>query len=481
VNESGALSPDDFSIGTVAGVANSWFVTLVSGMPYGPEGPPPLKGWPPHLFVTFEEEGRPEADPENFVISAPQGRVFPVEAYREMSDQAGKEFIGQWIDELQTILEEQPETFDDPIPVLPDVGATQDFRGKISYIDFTGGSGIGFIGHYGQDLGPFTNDSLSYFFQGLTSDGQHYLSFVQPLTTNFLPESFTDVPQETLDTINTDPQAYLQEVSQAIEDADSSDFTPNLDALVAMYGSITIGAPAAGTPTAGTPAAGTPAGTSATATTTATSTAPGITGFLWNWQELRGADVTNIIVSEPMSYTLSLLPDGSLSALSDCNQATGRYDLSDNGEISIDLTSGTREACPEGSLSEQYLDLLENAAAYETSGNMLVLELDSGGEMTFTAGAGEIGITETPEPGTATVTTTDVVNILGGPGSQYPSYGQVAVGTVLEVVGKSSDSAWWVVRLPSSIQIDGQGWVSARYVEPENTEGVPVVTPPPAP
>ena len=81
INEAGVLSPDDFSIGTVAGVADSWFVTVEEGTPYEPYGPPPMRGWPPHLFVTFEEEGRPEADPNYFAITAPQGRVFPVQAY----------------------------------------------------------------------------------------------------------------------------------------------------------------------------------------------------------------------------------------------------------------------------------------------------------------------------------------------------------------------------------------------------------------
>jgi hypothetical protein len=194
--------------------------------------------------VTFEEPGRPKADVDFFTMTTPQGRIFPVAAYRQMSDAAGREFIGQWIDQLQTILEERPQSFpnfEDQIPVLPDVGATQDFRGKISYIDFNGGSGIGFIGHYGQDLGPFTNESLAYFFQGLTSDGEHYLSFVQPLTTNFLYESFTDVPQEVLDTLSANPQAYLEDVSQQIEEAENSDFTPNLDDLVAMDSSIVTG------------------------------------------------------------------------------------------------------------------------------------------------------------------------------------------------------------------------------------------------
>jgi heat shock protein HslJ len=410
-----------------------------------------------------------------------------------MFGQANNPLIGQWIDELKRILEERPQAFgspfDEPIPVLPDVGATQDLHEKISYIDFTGGSGIGFVGHYAQDVGPFTNENLAYFFQGLTSDGAHYLSFVQPLTTNFLPDNFQEVPQETLDAISADPQAYLQEVTQTIADANNSDFTPNLDALVAMYRSIVIstlatGAQTTGTPSSGTPAAGTPSATPGTGgiTRTPTSVAPGLTGFLWAWQELREAGADNIQVTDPLSYTLSLLPDGSLSFRADCNQGSGQYTLGDGRSISITIGAVTKVACPEGSLSEEYLDLLAKAAAYELSGGTLALELkDDGGQMVFAVGQREISITATPQAGAATVTTTESLNILSGPGSQYPSYGQVPAGTVLEVVGKSPDGAWWVVELPPNVMANGQGWVSGRYVETENVEDVPVIQPPPAP
>jgi hypothetical protein len=234
------LDPEDFSIGTTGGVASSWTASPAGALLYGEEGPPPLRGWPEHLFVTFEEEGLPTADTDIFTQFTPQGRIFPVEAYRQMSDEAGRAFVGEWIDQLQALLEERPQEFTEAIPVLPDVGATQDFRGKVTYIDFEGGSGIGFVGHYGQGPNPFTSDSLAYFFQGLTNDGQYYLSFVQPLTAGFLPASSDEVPQDILDTLSTDPLAYIQDVSQQIEEAESSEFAPNLDDLAAMYSSISI-------------------------------------------------------------------------------------------------------------------------------------------------------------------------------------------------------------------------------------------------
>jgi hypothetical protein len=187
-------------------------------------------------------------------------------------------------------------------------------------------------------------------------------------------------------------------------------------------------------------------------------------------------------VTEPMSYTLSLLPDGSLSARADCNRAGGRYTLGAGRSITIEIGSVTKVACPEGSLSQEYLDKLESAEVYQVSGGQLELELQDGeGQMIFGIGSRQIEVTAAPQAGAATVTTREVINILSGPGSQYPSYGTAPAGTVLEVIGRSQDSAWWVVKLPPGILANGQGWVSGRYVEPENAADVPVIQPPPAP
>lgn len=46
--------------------------------------------------------------------------------------------------------------------------------------------------------------------------------------------------------------------------------------------------------------------------------------------------------------------------------------------------------------------------------------------------------------------------------------------------GSSEDGGWWVVAVSPSIAPAVMGWVSAAYVTTTNTEGVPVVAPPPA-
>jgi uncharacterized protein YraI len=62
-------------------------------------------------------------------------------------------------------------------------------------------------------------------------------------------------------------------------------------------------------------------------------------------------------------------------------------------------------------------------------------------------------------------TTTEPVNVRSGPGNEYPSYGQVPAGTSSEILDRSSDGTWYAIRIPTSIDSSGKGWVSAKYIK----------------
>ena len=84
-------------------------------------------------------------------------------------------------------------------------------------------------------------------------------------------------------------------------------------------------------------------------------------------------------------------------------------------------------------------------------------------------------IIPTPQPGAPSAETMDAVNVRSGPGTDYSAYGVAPKGKIFEVVGKSEDGDWWVVKIPTEYVTEGQGWVSDDYVKTENTGGVPVV------
>ena len=86
-----------------------------------------------------------------------------------------------------------------------------------------------------------------------------------------------------------------------------------------------------------------------------------------------------------------------------------------------------------------------------------------------------------PQSGAAAALALEPMNVRGGPSNKYTSFGQIPIGSVMAVVGKSTDGEYWVVKIPKSISPNEQGWVAARYCQASNINQVPVVPPPPEP
>lgn len=67
------------------------------------------------------------------------------------------------------------------------------------------------------------------------------------------------------------------------------------------------------------------------------------------------------------------------------------------------------------------------------------------------------------------VVTAEPQNVRAGPGNEYPAYGKIPAGVVLQVTGKSGN--WLSVYMPA---LPGNvGWISGNYVVPASQ---PVVT-----
>ena len=86
-----------------------------------------------------------------------------------------------------------------------------------------------------------------------------------------------------------------------------------------------------------------------------------------------------------------------------------------------------------------------------------------------------------PPEGSATVTTFTYVNVRSGPGLDYPIYFVAPPGATGQAIGISEDGAWYAVALPTTVSGTGSGWLSASYVIPANTEGLPVMAAPAPP
>jgi uncharacterized protein YraI len=205
--------------------------------------------------------------------------------------------------------------------------------------------------------------------------------------------------------------------------------------------------------------------------------APVLTNIKWQWTDFTDPTSTTV-VPDPDSYTLVFLTDGTFNMIADCNSGNGTYNV-DSSSISLTLGAVTTAECGEGSLSDQFMTLLGDVATYVFDQGRLILNLKAdAGNMIFANGGVAVIVVE-PPAGAATATTTEPLNVRSGPGTAYPSYGRVPADTTFQILGISEDGTWWMVKIPTEVTTNGQGWISGRYVETENADNVPIVPTPP--
>ena len=75
--------------------------------------------------------------------------------------------------------------------------------------------------------------------------------------------------------------------------------------------------------------------------------------------------------------------DGTFNAKADCNQLSGTYTSTGSGGLTIVPGPMTLAACPEGSLSTQYVAALGQAASYAIASGQLTITLTDGGTLVY--------------------------------------------------------------------------------------------------
>jgi hypothetical protein len=93
-------------------------------------------------------------------------------------DTAPYETIQPQIKSLRKLLSERRATVaEDSLPDYPPLNASHCFQEKPFYMDATWGSALCYVTQFTQDGGsPANNEELTYIVQGLSKDGQFYVS-----------------------------------------------------------------------------------------------------------------------------------------------------------------------------------------------------------------------------------------------------------------------------------------------------------------
>jgi hypothetical protein len=130
------------------------------------------------------------------------------------------------------------------LPFLPWVHSKQLLCAQPLEIEFSGGRGIRYLTHFTPAPGPVLEGTVFYTFQGLTEDGQFYVSAVFPVMTGIFPiNPPVDYPGCIDPATAGDCAALLAEGLAKLGAQPGSTFDPTLETLDALVRSIRIEGP----------------------------------------------------------------------------------------------------------------------------------------------------------------------------------------------------------------------------------------------
>jgi hypothetical protein len=199
----------------------------------------------------FTDAARVQFTLFNILPDPVNGPAFPFEQvmggirFYKLDDLAQYTFMQEQVDALRTLVADNAdlmpytEVFEDslgtPLPFLPIYPHGQNFRAQPKYVETDTLEGIAYITAFAATAEPFVTNSFTYTFQGLTKDGQYYVSATFNPTTSLFLEQL-----EGFDPATFNWMEYMTEAVATLNGAAPTDFTPSLDTLDAIVSSIEI-------------------------------------------------------------------------------------------------------------------------------------------------------------------------------------------------------------------------------------------------
>lgn len=348
-----AVTFDGFTFTYDSSIAPNVNITQFAGDPPDLQQP----GGAEVAHTQFSFYSQPPA-PESILDAAGAIRVY------RTADFAGYEFPTRELQQLQTLLAERPDlaqymqttgaTAGTTLPFMPVFPAGQVIRARVQYVDTASVSGISYVTVYRQDASPFVGSEFLYTFQGLSTDGAHYVSAIFRLNTELFP---AEIPAD-FDYGNfiEGIDQYMADSVATLNNATDADFTPSLEALNVVVLSFSF-ATGAELPD-GEASAGELAGT---------------------WNLIAYGDPNSpqsVLTNAPVALTFA--PDG-VSGTAGCNQFGGAFQFENNTLSFGDLIT-TRIACADDIMVQEtvFLAALQSATSFEIVDGQLQIAYDGG-------------------------------------------------------------------------------------------------------
>jgi hypothetical protein len=179
-----------------------------------------------------------------------QVRVFLTANFQGFGDDSPQGFVNQ-LQALKDILQTgvdlslcaQPIRGEPALPFLPWINMQQTFCAQPQIVEFQNGKGVRYISYYSQGPNPVLEQEVFYTFQGLTEDGEFYVSAFFPIETGIFPTEPPACPQ--CGEPDYDPfaewNAVLIEQLNRLNELPANEFAPSLKVLDELIKSMLIG------------------------------------------------------------------------------------------------------------------------------------------------------------------------------------------------------------------------------------------------
>jgi hypothetical protein len=208
-----------------SGVAQTVTSQVVAAVPASDDGPW-WEAMPQYTLLTLE--GYPIT---NHLLT-PQIFVYPAQDLP-----AANENAGQIVADLQALLQNPQDG--QLMPFLPLYNAAQVMHAQVKSLDFKNGKGVRYLTQFDQAMLPINNHELIYTYQGLTSDGKYYVAAVLPVNLAGLPANENDLDNLPAEFTSDFPK-YLSNTVSLLDQQSPASFTPDLNKLDTMMGSLDI-------------------------------------------------------------------------------------------------------------------------------------------------------------------------------------------------------------------------------------------------
>ena len=232
-----ALSFDRLSLVVPTGVAAGGSGTLVPEAKG--EGVAPWDVAPEH--IQFKLDGYALQGK----MFEPQIYVYPAQAYAELQERGA---AAQSLEQLRAVLAQSSMVNVKELPQVPFFNVNQVLAAQVKVIPFKNGRGVRVVTEYAMARAIINNHELIYHFEGLTGDGQYYVIAILPVMAPGLPEDGQPggvvppggVPVPDFNDLNANWMGYYGDARQMLQGLEPGSYSPNLDQLDALIGSLTI-------------------------------------------------------------------------------------------------------------------------------------------------------------------------------------------------------------------------------------------------